>query len=108
MTVPNGKVFATEQAVGHVRHPTPALLNEWFTAADLDVVEMQRWGWPGYLALKQAANVDPGRTLEAFGSGRYSWAVRRANDVAYGVVGLGSLPDHRRGPQTVIVGRRRS
>jgi SAM-dependent methyltransferase len=108
VTVPNGKVFATERAIGHVRHPTLAMLHEWFEAADLDVVESRRWGWPGYLALKYAANVDPERALSAFGSGRYSWPVRRANDVAYVAVGATSLPDHARGPQTVIVGRRRA
>ena len=106
VTVPNGKVFATERAVGHVRHPTLAMLREWFEAADLEVVESRRWGWPGYLALKYAANVDPERALTAFGSGRYSWPMRRANDLAYALVGAASLPDHARGPQTVIVGRR--
>jgi SAM-dependent methyltransferase len=107
VTVPNGKVFATERAVGHVRHPTLAVLYEWFESAGLEVVESRRWGWPGYLALKYAANVDPERALTAFGSGRYSWSKRRANDLAYGIVRAGSLPDHARGPQTVIVGRRR-
>jgi SAM-dependent methyltransferase len=108
VTVPNGKVFATERAVGHVRHPTLSMLRQWFDAAGLDVIEAQCWGWPGYLALKYAANVDPERALRAFGSGRYSWPVRRANDFAYAVVGVTSLPDFVRGPQTVIVGRRRS
>lgn len=108
VTVPNGKVFATERAVGHVRHPTLAMLREWFEAADLEVLESRRWGWPSYLALKYAANVDAQRALRAFGSGGYSWPIRRANDVAYAVVGVGSLPDHPRGPQTVIVARRRA
>jgi 2-polyprenyl-3-methyl-5-hydroxy-6-metoxy-1,4-benzoquinol methylase len=39
VTVPNGKVFATERAAGHVRHPTLAMVHEWFDAAGLDVVE---------------------------------------------------------------------
>jgi SAM-dependent methyltransferase len=108
VTVPNGKVFATERAVGHVRHPTLAVLREWFETAGLEVVESRRWGWPGYLALKYAANVDPERAMSAFGSGGYSWSKRRANDLAYAIVGAGSLPDHARGPQTVIVGRRRA
>jgi SAM-dependent methyltransferase len=108
VTVPNGKVFATERAVGHVAHPTLAMLREWFEAADLEFVESRRWGWPGYLALKYAANVDPERALSAFGSGRYSWPVRRANDLAYAAAGATSFPDHGRGPQTVIVGRRRA
>jgi SAM-dependent methyltransferase len=106
VTVPNGKVFATERAVGHVRHPTLAMLRDWFERADLDVVEARRWGWPGYLALKYAANVDAERALSALGSGRYSWPVRRANDLAYAAVRIGSLRDHARGPQTLIVGRR--
>jgi SAM-dependent methyltransferase len=108
VTVPNGKVFATERAVGHVAHPTPATLRGWFDSAGLDVLEARRWGWPGYLMLKYAANIDADRAMEAFGSGRYSWPIRRANDIAYAAVGLGSLPDSPRGPQTVMVGRRRA
>ena len=108
VTVPNGKVFATERAVGHVRHPTLPMLHDWFDAAGLDVVEARRWGWPGYLALKYAANIDADRALEAFGSGRYSWPIKRANDVAYAMVGVGSFADRPNGPQTVIVGRRRA
>jgi SAM-dependent methyltransferase len=108
VTVPNGKVFATERHVGHVRHPTLELLRQWFAAADLEVVEVHQWGWPGYLALKHAANVDAERALRAFGSGRYSWPIRRANDLAYAMVRAGSFADHPRGPQTVIVGRRRA
>ena len=107
VTVPNGKVFETEKAVGHVAHPTVAALRGWFEAAGLDVLEARCWGWPGYLALKYAANVDADRALAALGSGRYSWPIRRANDLAYGIVGMGSLPDHARGPETVMVGRRR-
>jgi hypothetical protein len=84
------------------------MLREWFDAAGLDVVEARQWGWPGYLMLKYAANVDAERAMSAFGSGRYSWPVRRANDVAYAAAGATSLRDHRRGPQTVIVGRRRA
>ena len=71
-------------------------------------MQARRWGWPAYLALKYAANVDAERAMTAFGSGGYSWTKRRANDLAYAVVRGGSLPDHARGPQTVIVGRRRS
>jgi 2-polyprenyl-3-methyl-5-hydroxy-6-metoxy-1,4-benzoquinol methylase len=108
VTVPNGKVFDTERAVGHVRHPTLPMLRQWFDAGGVDIVESQRWGWPGYLALKYAANVDAERALSAFGSGGYSWSKKRANDIAYGIVRAASLPDHARGPQTVIVGRRRS
>jgi 2-polyprenyl-3-methyl-5-hydroxy-6-metoxy-1,4-benzoquinol methylase len=108
VTVPNGKVFKTERAVGHVTHPTVAALREWFDAAGLEVVEARRWGWPGYLALKYAANVDADRALSALGSGEYSWLIRRANDLAYLLVGASSLRDHRRGPETVIVGRRRA
>ena len=52
VTVPNGKVFDTERAVGHVAHPTVAALGAWFDTAGLHVVEARRWGWPGYLALE--------------------------------------------------------
>ncbi len=107
VTVPAGQVFATERAVGHVDHPTPDALRSWCATAGLDVVELRRWGWPGYLWLKKAANVDPERSMAAFGSGRYSWLKRRANDAAFLVAGLGSRRDDPRGPQTLLVARRR-
>lgn len=106
VTVPNGPVFATERAVGHVEHPTPDQLRAWFDHAGLELLELRRWGWPGYRLLKRAANIDPERAMAAFGSGRYSWPKRRANDLAYVLVGLLSRSDHRQGPQTVAVGRR--
>jgi SAM-dependent methyltransferase len=108
VTVPHGKVFATERSIGHVQHPAVPVLREWFRASRLTVVEARRWGWPAYLALKHAANIDPERALEALGSGKYSWPIRRANDLAYVAVGVASLPNASRGPQTVIVGRRTS
>ena len=106
VTVPSGRVFPTERAVGHVLHPSAEVLQEWFAGAGLEVLAARRWGWPAYLAMKWAANLDPDRALAAFGSGRYSWTKRRVNDVAYVLTGAGSLPDSRRGPQAVLVGRR--
>ena len=59
VTVPNGKVFATERAVGHVAHPTLATAARWFDGRrPRRGCRARRWGWPGYLALKYAANVD--------------------------------------------------
>jgi SAM-dependent methyltransferase len=108
VTVPSGKVFPTERAVGHVEHPEPEALRAWCTLADLEPVELRQWGWPGYLMLKRAANVNPERAMAAFGSGSYSWPKRTANDLAYFAVGLGSLRNHARGPQTILVARRRA
>jgi SAM-dependent methyltransferase len=107
VTVPNGKVFATERAFGHVRHPTAQTLSSWFDRADLDVIELYRWGWPGYLAFKYAVNLKPSRALEV-GSGEYSLALRRFNDLAYVAARVTSVRDHRGGPQMVAVGRRRA
>jgi SAM-dependent methyltransferase len=107
VTVPSGRVFPTERAVGHVRHPSAETLHDWFDRADLDLLEMRHWGWPAYLALKSTVNLDPNRALAAFGSGRYSWAKRRLNDLAYALTGAGSLPNFSRGPQAVVVARRR-
>jgi 2-polyprenyl-3-methyl-5-hydroxy-6-metoxy-1,4-benzoquinol methylase len=107
VTVPNGRVFPTERAVGHVAHPRPAEIDRWFEVCDLELVERSSWGWPGYLALKYAANVNAERALKAFASGRYSWTKRRLNDLAYAAAGVASLRDHERGPQSIVVGRRR-
>jgi SAM-dependent methyltransferase len=108
ITVPSGKIFATERAVGHLRHPTIAELTTWVDRAGLGVVALTRWGWPAYSLLKRAANLSPEATIERFGSGRYSRTARALNHLAYAACGIGSLPSSPFGPQTVLTAMKKT
>ncbi len=85
LSVPAGPMFATERHFGHVRHPDL----EWLTAAieqeGLHVLEVFRWGFPTYLALKYLVNIRPDFTMREFGSGSYGPLKRWVNQALYTV-----------------------
>ncbi len=83
VTCPTGKVFATERHFGHVRHPTPQDLEQWGKDAGLRTVERYAWGYPGYLLLKRAVNIDPKMAMSQFGSGNYSTVKKLINHALY-------------------------
>jgi SAM-dependent methyltransferase len=70
VTCPTGKVWPTERHFGHVRHPTPAQLEEWAKGAGLVVEELWSWGFPFYAFTKWAQNVKPDFALESFAGER--------------------------------------
>lgn len=83
VSVPAGKVFATEKSFGHVRHPELGWLEGAVGRAGLTVTDAFRWGFPTYLALKYVVNARPEMTMREFGSGTYSPFKRRLNDAIY-------------------------
>lgn len=107
ITVPHGPVFATERAVGHVKHPSAAELHGWLDDAGLDVVQSRCWGFPGYLALKWVANRNPEMAMDRLANGEYGPLTKAANHVAYAGTALTSLPNSPRGVQSVVCARRR-
>ncbi|MDH4147399.1 MAG: class I SAM-dependent methyltransferase, partial [Acidimicrobiia bacterium] len=106
VTVPHGKVHATERAIGHVGHPSIGELQRWMTDAGLTVRSTTCWGWPGYAAVKYLANVSPEKSLDTFGNGSYGRISRLLNSAAYLVTGATSLPNSQRGVQSVLVAQR--
>lgn len=107
ITVPHGPVFATERAVGHVKHPSVDELHGWLDAAGLDLVVSWCWGFPGYLALKWLANRNPEMAMDRLANGEYGTLTKAANHVAYAATTMTSLPDSARGVQSVVCARRR-
>lgn len=108
ITVPHGRVHATERAVGHLHHPTIQELTQWLGAAGLAIERLECWGWPGYSLMKWVANLNPEAALETFGSGEYSRAMRALNRAAYAATGITSLRSSRHGVQTVVSARPRT
>jgi SAM-dependent methyltransferase len=106
VTVPHGRVFETERSFGHVGHPSMDDLDAWCAAAELTIEQRWCWGWPGYAALKRAANVKPEAAMSAFGSGEYSRAMQALNHAAYLATYASSLQSSPRGVQTVVVARK--
>ena len=100
VTCPTGRMFATEVAFGHVRHPTARDLQTWGEAAGLETVQSYCWGWPTYSLLKYATNINPGFANRQFASGSYSRFKIALNDMLYWITAL-SLPKSPYGCQLV-------
>lgn len=106
ITVPHGRVHATERAVGHLHHPTFDELDSWCSGAGLVIEHCWCWGWPAFAMVKRAGDINPDATMAAFGSGDYSAPKRMLNDAAYLATFALSMPSNRRGVQTVVVARK--
>lgn len=106
LTVPHGRVYPTEREFGHVRHPERGELEVWTREAGLSTVSSAAWGFPAYALLKRLANIRPDVALERLGYGTYSPTAKAVNNVAYWATAVGSLPNSRRGVQTVHLSRR--
>ena len=74
LTVPTGKVFPIDRAVGHVRHFQPAALNEVMKEVGFSVVRSVEWGFPFHTIYKHLANLAPEQSLNAFAGKRYGWS----------------------------------
>jgi SAM-dependent methyltransferase len=66
LTMPTGRVHATERHFGHVRHPRAEELVAWCDAAGLRVAELSNWGFPFYRLTKWATNLNPQAALRRF------------------------------------------
>ena len=95
VTCPTGKLFATERHFGHVHHPTPAELVEDVQAAGLRVVSLLNWGWPTYLLLKWATNVNAQWALRNFAAGDYSSPAKAVSNGLYWMSFLNRSHDAR-------------
>lgn len=83
LTCPTGKIHATERSFGHVHHPSPAELRKLIEGAGLRVMSIENWGWPLYLAMKYATNVDPDFALKNFANKEYSLSAKLVSRALY-------------------------
>jgi SAM-dependent methyltransferase len=94
ITCPTGRIFATERHFGHVKHPTPSDLERWGAAAGLVTQEAISWGFPAYLMVKHAANLNPELAIRQFGSGHFNSLQKLINHALY-VWSFASWPSRR-------------
>jgi SAM-dependent methyltransferase len=106
LTAPAGKIFETERRWGHTTHPTVDEFQHHAASNDCEIVRLFNWGFPFYLALKCATNINPNTAMEAFGSGEYSWTKRLLCQALYYVNYL-NLSHSRKGCQLVCLLRKK-
>ncbi len=102
LTCPTGRMYATEEHFGHVRHPTRGELETHALAARLRVVSLQNWGWPFYRVLKWATNVNSEWSLKHFANGPYTRAAKLLSGGLYWA-NYANFSDDARGCQLIGV-----
>ncbi len=107
LTVPAGRIHATERRFGHVRHPTPTELRLWADAAGLDVVALQSWGFPTYALTKWATNLHADAALARFGGDRTYGPLEKMVSTGAWLVNFANLPSSPLGVQLFALLRRR-
>lgn len=68
LTVPGGKIYPIDEAVGHYRHFSDTSLFDGM----FEVTARLQWGFPFFNLYKWAINLRPGKMLEKFNSHEYS------------------------------------
>jgi SAM-dependent methyltransferase len=106
LTCPTGRVHATERHFGHVGHPESTELRGWLEGAGFGDVEIENWGFPMYVALKYATNVDPEWALQRFASGAYDTRAKAVSTALY-LANYLNLRSSRMGCQLFAVAKRR-
>lgn len=100
LTTQSGPVYATERYVGHVRHFTAGEMGRLLAAAGFGAIRVWNEGFPFHDLSKTLANLDPERTIRAFGVARYGPWQRLVCSVLGVLFGLNS---RRRGAQLFAV-----
>lgn len=103
ITVPTGRMFATEIGFGHLRHYDLESLCGRIESRGLRIARAEAWGFPWMTAFKRLTNVRASATMRTFGGG--SWGLpQRA--VAGALTALFYLNVAGRGPQLLILASR--
>ena len=80
VTVPTGKVFPIDRAVGHVRHFQPDRLKQALEKTGFAVVQSLQWGFPFHTVYKHLTNLAAEKTLNTFAGKRYGWSQRLVSE----------------------------
>lgn len=73
VTVPAGRVFPIDRAMGHHRHFTRAMLTDVLERSGFRVSVLWSWGFPWHTAYKYLINAAPEVSMRSFSAGEYSW-----------------------------------
>jgi SAM-dependent methyltransferase len=106
LTCPTGKLHATERHFGHVTHPTKSALAALVTRAGLDVINLENWGFPLYVATKYATNVRPDWAIKNFADRPYGRRERGISQLLY-LANFGNIANTPFGCQLFLLAHRR-
>jgi SAM-dependent methyltransferase len=105
ITCPTGRMYATEEHFGHVRHPSSRELAELGTGAGLRVHSLTTWGWPTYRFSKWATNIDARWAIEHFARGPYPLSAKAVSRALY-LANYFNLANHPWGCQLIALFRK--
>jgi SAM-dependent methyltransferase len=84
LTVPSGKVFPIDRAVGHVRHFRAEELLAGLSRAGFACDRVWQWGFPFHTVYKSLINIAPDRTMHSFAGQSYGLAQKLVSTVVGG------------------------
>ena len=105
VTVPMGPVRPTQIAIGHVRHPRPKDVVNWFRDAGMECQISAKWGWPGYRFIHWLGNINPEAAVKNFGAAEYGSAQKAISSLTYFLARATSISKSRWGVQIVAIGK---
>ncbi|MGE4159700.1 MAG: class I SAM-dependent methyltransferase [Planctomycetota bacterium] len=103
ITVPTGKIHATERAFGHIRHFNLEDLKGLFLRHGVHAVSAHQWGWPFHDLSRELANIHPQGSLRTFASDKPS---PLSSSIFSLWTRLNRFNSHRKGQQLLFVGRK--
>lgn len=83
VTVPAGKIYPTDDAMGHFQHYTEASLRSLFERHGFRTIACYRWGWPFHSLYRWVLNLMPKQVLRSFGQHEYAWPQRAVCNLLY-------------------------
>lgn len=83
ITVPSGRVYPSDQAMGHVRHYSRESLRTLAESAGFRTVSCFAWGWPFHSLYRHGLNMATDDVLKGFGQEKYSAAQKLLCELLY-------------------------
>jgi SAM-dependent methyltransferase len=74
VTVPSGRIYPSDKAMGHVRHYTPQSLRSLAESAGFRTLRCFAWGWPFHSLYRHGLNMATDDVLRGFGQEKYTSA----------------------------------
>ena len=103
ITVPSGRVYPSDKAMGHTRHYSREGLQSLAESAGFRTLRCFAWGWPFHSLYRIGLNMATESILDGFGQEKYTAAQRLLCEFLYGLFFLNS---GRRGQQLFYLGER--
>ena len=102
VTVPSGRIFPIDLAMGHHQHFSPDEMAAALGRAGFEPVVTWQWGFPWHTAYKHLINLSPDASMRRFSAGAYSaldkWLARALAALFYANL-------KQRGTQLIVLAR---